>query len=95
MAAQRHDLFTPASDLGSAYPVTLLPIRLETRFSSRLAEGASPGTAATRTLLVRIYPDDLTVAPRSRWPLDSEATAVIGSGKRGAKACLVGKRSWS
>jgi N6-L-threonylcarbamoyladenine synthase len=31
-------------------------------------------------------PDDLTVAPRSRWPLDSEATAVIGSGKRGAKA---------
>jgi N6-L-threonylcarbamoyladenine synthase len=31
-------------------------------------------------------PDDLTVAPRSRWPLDSEAAAVIGSGKRGAKA---------
>jgi N6-L-threonylcarbamoyladenine synthase len=31
-------------------------------------------------------PDDLTVAPRSRWPLDSEATAMIGSGKRGAKA---------
>lgn len=30
--------------------------------------------------------DDLTVAPRSRWPLDSEAAARIGSGKRGAKA---------
>ena len=30
--------------------------------------------------------DDLTVAPRSRWPLDSEAAAVIGSGKRGPKA---------
>ncbi|MGV3549173.1 tRNA (adenosine(37)-N6)-threonylcarbamoyltransferase complex transferase subunit TsaD [Rhizobium sp.] len=31
-------------------------------------------------------PDDLTVAPRSRWPLDSEAVALFGSGKRGAKA---------
>ena len=33
-----------------------------------------------------LEPDDLTVAPRSRWPLDSAATAMIGSGKRGAKA---------
>ena len=33
-----------------------------------------------------LQPDGLTVAPRSRWPLDSEAMAVIGSGKRGAKA---------
>lgn len=31
-------------------------------------------------------PDDLDVQPRSRWPLDSEAKAVIGYGKRGAKA---------
>lgn len=31
-------------------------------------------------------PDHLDVAPRSRWPLDSEAAAVIGYGKRGAKA---------
>jgi N6-L-threonylcarbamoyladenine synthase len=31
-------------------------------------------------------PDDLTVSPRSRWPLDSKAEAMIGSGKRGAKA---------
>lgn len=32
-------------------------------------------------------PDDaISVAPRSRWPLDSEAAALIGSGKRGAKA---------
>ena len=31
-------------------------------------------------------PDDLTVAPRSRWPLDADAAAMIGSGKRGAKA---------
>ncbi|WFU47279.1 tRNA (adenosine(37)-N6)-threonylcarbamoyltransferase complex transferase subunit TsaD [Sinorhizobium terangae] len=30
--------------------------------------------------------DGLDVAPRSRWPLDSQAQALIGSGKRGAKA---------
>ncbi len=30
--------------------------------------------------------DDLAVAPRARWPLDAEAAAVLGSGKRGAKA---------
>lgn len=63
------------TDLDPAYPVTLLPIRLETRFSSRLAEGASPGTAATRTLLVRIYPDDLTVAQTGAgyWPAEVAA----------------------
>lgn len=30
--------------------------------------------------------DDLNFAPRSRWPLDPEAAARIGSGRRGAKA---------
>ncbi|PLU27718.1 tRNA (adenosine(37)-N6)-threonylcarbamoyltransferase complex transferase subunit TsaD [Sinorhizobium medicae] len=30
--------------------------------------------------------DGLDVAPRSRWPLDAEAKALIGSGRRGAKA---------
>ncbi|MCV9966087.1 tRNA (adenosine(37)-N6)-threonylcarbamoyltransferase complex transferase subunit TsaD [Pararhizobium sp. BT-229] len=30
--------------------------------------------------------DDLDVAPRSRWPLDADAKALIGFGKRGAKA---------
>lgn len=30
--------------------------------------------------------DPLDVQPRSRWPLDGEAKAVIGHGKRGAKA---------
>jgi N6-L-threonylcarbamoyladenine synthase len=25
-------------------------------------------------------------APRSRWPLDADAEALIGAGKRGAKA---------
>jgi N6-L-threonylcarbamoyladenine synthase len=31
-------------------------------------------------------PDSLDVAPRSRWPLDGDAKALIGFGKRGAKA---------
>ena len=30
--------------------------------------------------------DGLDVAPRSRWPLDSHAQTLLGSGKRGAKA---------
>ncbi|MBD9374801.1 tRNA (adenosine(37)-N6)-threonylcarbamoyltransferase complex transferase subunit TsaD [Rhizobium sp. ARZ01] len=30
--------------------------------------------------------DELSVAPRSRWPLDAAAAAMLGSGKRGAKA---------
>ena len=30
--------------------------------------------------------DDLNFAPRSRWPLDAEAAARIGSGRRGTKA---------
>ncbi|MNL82765.1 UGMP family protein [compost metagenome] len=30
--------------------------------------------------------DGLDVAPRSRWPLDGEAKALIGYGKRGAKS---------
>ncbi|MFN3719964.1 MAG: tRNA (adenosine(37)-N6)-threonylcarbamoyltransferase complex transferase subunit TsaD [Rhizobium rhizophilum] len=30
--------------------------------------------------------DDLTVAPRSRWPLDQDAKALLAYGKRGAKA---------
>jgi N6-L-threonylcarbamoyladenine synthase len=30
--------------------------------------------------------DPISTAPRSRWPLDASAAALIGSGKRGAKA---------
>jgi N6-L-threonylcarbamoyladenine synthase len=30
--------------------------------------------------------DDLSVAPRSRWPLDANAAALIGHGRRGAKS---------
>ena len=31
-------------------------------------------------------PNDFAIAPRSRWPLDQEATPLIGAGRRGAKA---------
>ena len=30
--------------------------------------------------------DDLSVEPRSRWPLDANATALVGHGRRGAKS---------
>ena len=30
--------------------------------------------------------DDLTLSARPRWPLDSSAPALLGSGKKGAKA---------
>ncbi len=30
--------------------------------------------------------DDMTLAARPRWPLDTKAAPLIGSGKRGAKA---------
>ena len=42
--------------------------------------------AGLERMAAGLPPDDLTVPPRSRWPLDSESVAVIGSGKRGAKA---------
>ena len=30
--------------------------------------------------------DDMTLAARPRWPLDKTAPALLGSGKKGAKA---------
>jgi N6-L-threonylcarbamoyladenine synthase len=30
--------------------------------------------------------DDLTLSARPRWPLDSTAPAMLGSGRKGAKA---------
>ena len=32
------------------------------------------------------YPDDLTLSARPRWPLDTSQPAMLGSGKKGAKA---------
>ncbi|HVK92975.1 MAG TPA: tRNA (adenosine(37)-N6)-threonylcarbamoyltransferase complex transferase subunit TsaD [Mycoplana sp.] len=42
--------------------------------------------AGLERMAVGLPPDDLSVAPRSRWPLDADAAALLGSGKRGAKA---------
>ena len=42
--------------------------------------------AGAERLAAGLPADGLDAAPRSRWPLDSEAQALIGSGKRGAKA---------
>ncbi|MCG5481663.1 MAG: tRNA (adenosine(37)-N6)-threonylcarbamoyltransferase complex transferase subunit TsaD [Ensifer alkalisoli] len=42
--------------------------------------------AAAERLAAGLPADGLEVAPRSRWPLDGGAQALIGSGKRGAKA---------
>lgn len=42
--------------------------------------------AGLERMAAGLSPDELTVAPRARWPLDAEAAAVLGSGKRGAKA---------
>ncbi|WP_026620062.1 N6-L-threonylcarbamoyladenine synthase [Ensifer sp. WSM1721] len=42
--------------------------------------------AGAERLAAGLPADGLDVAPRSRWPLDAEAKALIGSGRRGAKA---------
>jgi N6-L-threonylcarbamoyladenine synthase len=42
--------------------------------------------AGAERLAAGLPADELDVAPRSRWPLDADAKALIGFGKRGAKA---------
>ncbi|GLS12314.1 tRNA N6-adenosine threonylcarbamoyltransferase [Sinorhizobium fredii] len=42
--------------------------------------------AGAERLAAGLPADGLDVPPRSRWPLDTRAQALIGSGKRGAKA---------
>jgi N6-L-threonylcarbamoyladenine synthase len=42
--------------------------------------------AGAERLAAGLPADQLDLAPRSRWPLDQAATAVLGHGKRGAKA---------
>ena len=41
--------------------------------------------AAAEQMLLRA-PDDMTLSARPRWPLDTSAPAMLGSGKKGAKA---------
>jgi len=42
--------------------------------------------AGLERMALGVAPDDLDVQPRSRWPLDSNAEALVNYGKRGAKA---------
>lgn len=42
--------------------------------------------AGLERMAAELSPDTLEVQPRSRWPLDSSAQTLLGSGKRGAKA---------
>ncbi len=47
--------------------------------------GAIIAWAAAERLALR-GPDDLTLSARPRWPLDTEAAPMLGSGRKGAKA---------
>ncbi|MEM9105615.1 MAG: tRNA (adenosine(37)-N6)-threonylcarbamoyltransferase complex transferase subunit TsaD, partial [Pseudomonadota bacterium] len=42
--------------------------------------------AAAERLRQGLSADALDVAPRPRWPLDEQSVALVGHGKRGAKA---------
>jgi N6-L-threonylcarbamoyladenine synthase len=42
--------------------------------------------AGLERMATGVAADDLSVEPRSRWPLDANATALIGHGRRGAKS---------
>jgi N6-L-threonylcarbamoyladenine synthase len=48
--------------------------------------GAMIAWAGLERAALGLPTDSISIAPRSRWPLDSEAEPVFGSGKRGPKA---------
>ncbi len=70
------------SDLCSAkrFRFVAPPIRLCTDNAVMIA------WAGAERMACGLPADSLDVAPRSRWPLDAAAAALVGSGRRGAKA---------
>ncbi|SIQ90254.1 O-sialoglycoprotein endopeptidase [Rhizobium sp. RU20A] len=70
------------SDLCSAkrFRFVAPPIRLCTDNAVMIA------WAGAERMACGLQADSLDVAPRSRWPLDAEAVALVGSGRRGAKS---------
>ena len=75
--AIRAALKTVSADHGAAFVAP--PLRLCTDNAAMIAYAAAE-QAQHRP------PDDLTLSARPRWPLDSDRPAMLGSGKKGAKA---------
>ncbi|MCX8999250.1 tRNA (adenosine(37)-N6)-threonylcarbamoyltransferase complex transferase subunit TsaD [Rhizobiaceae bacterium BDR2-2] len=65
---------------GNGFDFVAPPIRLCTDNAVMIA------WAGLERMAAGLPSDPLDVQPRSRWPLDAGATAVVGYGKRGAKA---------
>ena len=66
------------ADLDTGVPITLVPVRLETRFGSRDAQAPDGSTVPVGVLRVRIYPDDLSVLPSVEGLWRAERTAGEG-----------------
>ena len=75
--ALRARLMAVAADAG--LPFIAPPLALCTDNAAMIAFAGLLALQAGRT-------DDLTLSARPRWPLDRDATPLIGSGKKGAKA---------
>lgn len=75
--AVRGALQDVAAVAGAAYVAP--PLALCTDNAAMIAWAGIERARAGRT-------DDMTLAPRPRWPLDADAAPMLGTGKRGAKA---------
>jgi len=66
--------------VAGALPFAAPPLALCTETAAMIA------WAAIERIRAGLPPDDLTLSARPRWPLDTAALPLIGSGRRGAKA---------
>jgi N6-L-threonylcarbamoyladenine synthase len=67
-------------DVAGVLPFAAPPLALCTDNAAMIA------WAAVERIRAGLPPDDLTLAARPRWPLDTHAAPLLGTGKRGAKA---------